>query len=148
MCPRVPTSHLVKRNRQQTMQWARLLLGDSRATPSHRVEVDEQSIKIVEQIKAKLDAYAVDMSIPNNNFRAAIKHTANQWPALSECLKHGHTRLDTNLLESKFRPAMSEPRIGCSSASPKQRKRTPSFIRCCRPAPFIASILTTPSVMS
>ncbi len=50
------------------------------------------------------DGYAVEMTIPNNNFRVALNYTANQWPELLECLKHGHTRLDTNLLESKFRP--------------------------------------------
>ncbi|HBR93572.1 MAG TPA: hypothetical protein DEA90_05345, partial [Opitutae bacterium] len=49
------------------------------------------------------DGYAVEMTIPNNNFRVALNYTANQWPELLECLKHGHTRLDTNLLESKFR---------------------------------------------
>jgi len=63
-----------------------------------------KSIPIAEKIKAKLDSYAVDMSIPNNDFRLALNYTHNQWPELLECLKHGHTRLDTNLLESKFRP--------------------------------------------
>jgi len=61
------------------------------------------SIPIAESIKAKLDAYAVDMTIPNNDFRTAVSYTANQWAALRECFNHGHTRLDTNLLESKFR---------------------------------------------
>ena len=63
-----------------------------------------QSMPITEQIKAKLDAYAVDMTIPKNNFRVALNYTINQWTELLRCLKHGHTRLDTNLLESKFRP--------------------------------------------
>jgi hypothetical protein len=61
------------------------------------------SIPIAESIKAKLDAYAADMTIPNNDFRAAVSYSANQWTALRECFNHGHTRLDTNLLESKFR---------------------------------------------
>jgi transposase len=63
-----------------------------------------ESIPITRQIKDKLDAYAIDMTIPKNDFRIALNYTVNQWPALLECLKHGHTRLDTNLLESKFRP--------------------------------------------
>lgn len=46
----------------------------------------EQSKPIVKAIKAKLDSYAVDMSIPNNDFRAAVNYTAGQWEALSECL--------------------------------------------------------------
>jgi hypothetical protein len=62
------------------------------------------SMPIAEEIKIKLDGYAADMTIPNNKFREAVTYTANHWAALKECLKHGHTRLDTNLLESKFRP--------------------------------------------
>ena len=63
-----------------------------------------ESIPITKKIKAKLDAYAVDMSIPNNDFRVALNYMSNQWAALLQCLQHGQTRLDTNLLESKFRP--------------------------------------------
>jgi transposase len=63
-----------------------------------------ESIPIAEKIKAKLDAYAVDMTIPKNDFRIALNYMSNQWTALVQCLQHGHTRLDTNLLESKFRP--------------------------------------------
>ena len=65
---------------------------------------EKKSIPISKKIKARLDAYAVDMTIPNNEFRQAVGYTAKQWPALMECRKHGQTRLDTNLLESKFRP--------------------------------------------
>lgn len=64
----------------------------------------EHSMPIAQTIKTKLDAYAVDMTIPNNKFREAVTYTANHWSKLEECLKHGHIRLDTNLLESKFRP--------------------------------------------
>lgn len=63
-----------------------------------------ESIPITKQIKAKLDAYAVDMTIPKNDFRLALNYMVKQWPQLLECFNHGHTRLDTNLLESKFRP--------------------------------------------
>ena len=78
-------------------------LGD--VSPSKRKLLRQaESIPIAEQIKDKLDGYAVDMTIPKNDFRVALNYTANQWPELLECLNHGHTRLDTNLLESKFRP--------------------------------------------
>jgi len=77
----------------------------SEVSPSKRKLLrQEKSIPIAKKIKDKLDAYAVDMTIPNNDFRVALNYTANQWPELIECLNHGHTRLDTNLLESKFRP--------------------------------------------
>ncbi len=65
----------------------------------------EMSLPIANEIKEKLDAYAGDLTIPDNDFRKAVGYAANQWDALMECLRHGHTRLDTNLLESKFRPA-------------------------------------------
>ena len=64
----------------------------------------EHSMPIAQTIKTKLDAYAADMTIPKNKFREALTYAANHWSKLEECLKHGHIRLDTNLLESKFRP--------------------------------------------
>lgn len=80
-------------------QWDEQKVADS----ARKIRRDQESKPILEKIKLRLDAYAVDMSIPNNEFRAAVSYTANQWTALKECLAHGHTRLDTNLLESKFR---------------------------------------------
>ena len=63
----------------------------------------EKSQPIAKEIKARLDAYAADMTIPRGEFREAVSYTAKNWTALWECFRHGHTRLDTNLLESKFR---------------------------------------------
>ena len=64
----------------------------------------DQSKPLVEAIKTKLDAHAADTTIPKGEFREAVTYALNNWTALAECLDHGHTRLDTNLLESKFRP--------------------------------------------
>lgn len=64
----------------------------------------EESQPIARKIKAHLDAYAADMTIPRGEFREAVGYAAKNWTALTECFQHGHTRLDTNLLESKFRP--------------------------------------------
>jgi transposase len=63
-----------------------------------------ESMPIAQTLKEALDSWSVDFSIPKNDFRVAVGYAINQWNALLECLKHGHTRLDTNLLESKFRP--------------------------------------------
>jgi transposase len=81
-------------------QWDEEAISDTRRKALRA----EHSLPIAEQIKTKLDAYAADMTIPKSKFREAVSYTANNWPALKECLKHGHIRLDTNLLESKFRP--------------------------------------------
>jgi len=64
----------------------------------------QESKPIAEQIKTLLDAHAVDMTIPRGRFREAVAYAANHWSALYECFNHGHTKLDTNLLESSFRP--------------------------------------------
>jgi len=64
----------------------------------------EKSQPIAKEIKEQLDAYAADMTIPRGEFREAVGYAAKNWTALWECFQHGHTRLDTNLLESKFRP--------------------------------------------
>lgn len=72
--------------------------------PDQRKEMRaEQSMPLAKELKALLDTWAADLSIPKNELREAVKYTAGQWEALLECLRHGHTKLDTNLLESKFR---------------------------------------------
>ena len=77
---------------------------DNVSDSARKILREKHSKPIAEKIKAHLDAYAADMTIPNNEFRMAVSYTANHWTALKECFEHGHTRLDTNLLESKFRP--------------------------------------------
>ena len=72
--------------------------------PTRQARRAEHSLPIAAELKTRLDAWAADMSIPANKFRTAVGYAANRWEALLECLRHGHTRLDTNLLESKFRP--------------------------------------------
>ena len=91
--------HLIGQLYDLEEEWDKKAVTD----PERKILRAEQSVPIAESIKAKLDAYAVDMTIPNNDFRTAVSYTANQWTALRECFNHGHTRLDTNLLESKFR---------------------------------------------
>lgn len=91
---------LIKKLYELEEQW------DSQGvTDQQRKELREKkSIPIAEDIKKELDAHAGNLSIPANDFRKAVGYAAGQWEALMQCLKHGHTRLDTNLLESKFRP--------------------------------------------
>lgn len=71
---------------------------------ARKIRRAKESKPIAEKIKAHLDAYAADMTIPKGEFREAVGYAAKNWSALWECFEHGHTRLDTNLLESKFRP--------------------------------------------
>jgi hypothetical protein len=74
-------------------------------TDSARKRLRETESKpLAAAVKTKLDAYAADTTIPRGDFRDAVGYAAKNWDALMECLDYGHTRLDTNLLESKFRP--------------------------------------------
>ena len=94
-----------------------------------------ESKPILETIKGKLDAYAVDMTIPKNQFREAVAYTAKQWTALKECLEHGHTRLDTNLLESKFRPTKIGAKNWMFVGHPEAGEKSAivyTLLNCCR----------------
>lgn len=64
----------------------------------------EKSLPIAETFKSELDAWLADPSVLKGDFRTAVAYALSQWEGLLECLRHGHTFLDTNLLESKFRP--------------------------------------------
>ena len=75
------------------------------------------------------------MTIPANEFRTAVNYMANQWTALKECFEHGHTRLDTNLTESKFRPTKIGEKnwmfIGHPDAGQKSAVAY-TLLNCCR----------------
>lgn len=81
-------------------QWTEEGVSDSR----RKILRETESQPIAKEIKDRLDAYSVDMTIPKGEFRTAVGYAHKQWPALMKCFEYGHTRLDTNLLESKFRP--------------------------------------------
>lgn len=91
--------HLIGKLYDLEEEWDKQVVTD----PERKLLRAEHSVPIAESIKAELDVYAADMTIPNNDFRVAVNYAANQWTELRECFNHGHTRLDTNLLESKFR---------------------------------------------
>ena len=91
--------HLIGQLYELEEAWDKEKVTDS----ARKILRTQHSVPIAESIKVKLDAYAADMKIPNNDFRKAVTYAANQWTALRECFNHSHTRLDTNLLESKFR---------------------------------------------
>jgi transposase len=66
---------------------------------------EKYSLPQAHRIKQKLDELSVDFSVRGEKFNLAVKYALNRWSALLECLKHGHTRLDTNELENRFRPS-------------------------------------------
>jgi len=102
---------------------------------SRKLLRETKSKPILESIKTKLDAYAADISIPNNEFRTAVNYMVNQWPGLKECFEHGHIRLDTNLTESKFRPTKIGEKnwmfIGHPDAGQKSAVAY-TLLNCCR----------------
>lgn len=64
----------------------------------------EKSLPIAEAFKTELREWLAEASLLKGAFRTAVAYALSQWEGLLECLRHGHTFLDTNLLESKFRP--------------------------------------------
>lgn len=64
----------------------------------------EKSLPLAAKVKAELDRIASDLTIlPSSDARKAAAYALNRWEALEACLRHGHTRLDTNALERQFR---------------------------------------------
>ena len=105
-------------------------------TTAERKELREtESLPIAIELKAKLDDWAVDMSIPANKFRDAVAYTAGHWDALLECLRHGHTKLDTNLLESKFHPTKIGAKNWMFIGHPEAGEKSAivyTLLACCR----------------
>lgn len=103
---------------------------------SHRkILREKQSKPITLKIKARLDAHAADMTIANNEFRRAVNYAVGQWTALTECFEHGHTRLDTNLLESKFRPTKIGAKNWMFIGHPEAGEKSAiayTLLNCCR----------------
>ncbi len=64
----------------------------------------EKSLPIASEVKAELQKITSDITIlPSSEARGAANYALNRWEALEACLRHGHTRLDTNALERQFR---------------------------------------------
>ena len=108
-----------------------------------------ESMPIAKDIKTTLDGWSVDFSISNNDFRKAVGYALGHWEALLECLRHGHTRLDTNLLESKFRPTKIGAKnwmfIGHPDAGQKSAIAY-TLLNCCRihrlnPQAYLSDVL-------
>ena len=83
---------------------------------ARKIKRSEQSKPIAATIKAHLDGFAADLTIPNGEFYEAVRYTANQWAALWECFEHAHTRLET-CLNSSFAPPRSVRRTGSLSVT-------------------------------
>lgn len=119
--------------------------------PDLRKELRAQkSMPIALELKALLDIWAADMSIPKNQLREAVKYTAGQWEALLECLSHGHIKLDTNLLESKFRATKIGQRNWMFIGHPEAGKKSAvlyTLLTSCRihrinPSAYLTDVLT------
>lgn len=64
----------------------------------------ETSLPIAAKVKAELEKITSDLTVlPSSDARKAAAYALNRWEALEACLRHGHTRLDTNALERQFR---------------------------------------------
>jgi len=85
------------------------------------------SLPQAHRIKQKLDALSADFSVHGEKFNQAIKYAINRWSALLECLKHGHTRLDTNELKTAFDPLRLVKRTGCLADILRLAKKVLSF---------------------
>ncbi|TVP80959.1 MAG: IS66 family transposase [Puniceicoccaceae bacterium] len=112
-------------------KWDQLGVSDS----ARQILRTTESKPIASKIKARLDAYAVDMTIPRNEFREAVGYAAKNWSALSRCLDYGHTRLDTNLLESKFRPTKIGAKNWMFIGHPEAGEKSAvayTLLNCCR----------------
>ena len=64
----------------------------------------EESLPLAAKVKAELERIVSDLTIlPSSDARKAAAYALKRWEALEGCLRHGHTRLDTNALERQFR---------------------------------------------
>jgi len=95
-----PAMKLIGRLYDLERGWDESRLGDG----ERELARAEKSLPIAAEIKAELERIASDITIlPSSDARKAAAYALNRWEALEACLRHGHTRLDTNALERQFR---------------------------------------------
>lgn len=74
------------------------------ADEQRKAKRSEQSLPVAAKVKAELENVTSDLTVlPSNRARKAAAYALKRWDALEACLRHGHTRLDTNALERQFR---------------------------------------------
>lgn len=102
--PRIATAllRLIGRLYQRESQWDRdNLTAEQRAIERAKPEGLARTLKSLR----RLAAWARERVLPRSQLGKACNYLLNQWEPLSAHVRHGHTRLDNNLVENAIRPS-------------------------------------------
>jgi hypothetical protein len=91
---------LIARLYRYESQWDGQGVGRDHARATLRARHYERTLR---WLKALALAYR-DKTLPQSQCGKAITYLLNQWETLAAHVEHGHTRLDTNLIENAIRP--------------------------------------------
>lgn len=96
----LPAMRLIGKLYELEESWDRQGLGE----PERKLARKSESLPVAAEAKRELETIASDLTVlPSGAARKAAAYALKRWEALEACLRHGHTRLDTNSLERQFR---------------------------------------------
>ena len=142
----LPAMKLIGRLYELEELWDRLALGVSDRKRAREAE----SLPIAAEIRRELEAITSDLSIlPSSDARKAAAYALRRWDALEACLRHGHTRLDTNSLERQFRDSAIGKKNWMFVGHPQAGQKSAviyTLLACCKihrinPEPYFSSVL-------
>lgn len=108
------------------------------------------SLPVAAAIRAQLELIDSDLSaLPSSAARKAAVYALNRWDALVACLRHGHTRLDTNALERQFRDSAIGKKNWMFVGHPQAGQKSAviyTLLACCKihrvnPEMYLSSVL-------
>lgn len=142
----LPAMKLIGRLYELEERWDRLALADS----ERELARESESLPLAVEIKRELERIASDLSLlPSSAARKAAAYALKRWDALEGCLRHGHTRLDTNALERQFRDSAIGKKNWMFVGHPQAGQKSAviyTLLACCKlhrinPERYLSSVL-------
>ena len=142
----LPAMELVGQLYKLEQRWDELKLGHE----DRRRERALRSLPVAAAIRAQLELIDSDLSaLPSSAARKAAVYALKRWDALVACLRHGHTRLDTNALERQFRDSAIGKKNWMFVGHPQAGQKSAviyTLLACCKihrvnPEMYLSSVL-------
>jgi len=128
----LPAMKLIGRLYELEELWDEQALGE----PERKRARESESLPIAAEVKRELEAITSDLGVlPSSAARKAAAYALRRWDALEACLRHGHTRLDTNSLERQFRDSAVGKRNWLFVGHPQAGQKSAvvyTLLACCK----------------
>lgn len=142
----LPAMKLIGQLYKLEEQWDQRELSDAERRQARSLH----SLPIAAEVRSQLEKIDSDLTaLPSSAARKAAVYALKRWDQLEACLRHAHTRLDTNSLERQFRDSAIGKKNWMFVGHPQAGQKSAviyTLLACCKihrinPEPYFSSVL-------